>query len=232
MKKTVAVLCTAMFALTSCGGGDDAEAKENIKASLLEDGADLAGTKVTDEQAGCVSDGMVDDVGVEKLQEYKLLDDEFKIREDAQPTDMEAGDAEALAAVFTDCVDMEKLFEEQFSSGAMADQLTTASKRRLQRRLCHGVCSGNENGGRRSSDAALTVARAVAVTCIRLVQIEIPDLHAFAREAAADGEDVSVEREREVVPFVGGELDRCPQPNAGRNVEERDRAVAAAGHDQ
>ena len=124
MKKTVAVLCAAMFALTACGGGDDAEAKENIKASLLEQGGNLAGTEVTEEQAGCVSDGMVDEVGVDKLQEYKLLDEEFKISEDAQPTDMEKGDAEALAAVFTGCVDMEKLFEEQFSSGAMADQLT------------------------------------------------------------------------------------------------------------
>jgi hypothetical protein len=124
VKKTVAVLCAAMFALTACGGGDDAEAKENIKASLLEEGGNLAGTEVTDEQAGCVSDGMVDEVGVDKLQEYKLLDEEYNIRKDAQPTDMEEGDATALARVFTDCVDMEALFEEQFSSGPMADQLT------------------------------------------------------------------------------------------------------------
>jgi hypothetical protein len=133
VKKSVAVLCATMFALTACGGGGDggteadpqsAEAKENIKASLLEEGGKLAGTKVTDEQAGCVSDGMVDEVGVDKLQEYKLLDDELKISEDAQPTNMEQGDAETLAGVFTDCVDMEKLFEEQFSSGPMADQLT------------------------------------------------------------------------------------------------------------
>lgn len=131
MKKTVAVLCAAVFALTACGRGDgeeadpqNAEAKENIKASLLEEGADLAGTKVTEEQAGCVSDGMVDEVGVEKLQEYKLLNKDLKISEDAQPTDMEQGDAEALAGVFTDCVDMEKMFEEQFTSGPMAEQLT------------------------------------------------------------------------------------------------------------
>jgi hypothetical protein len=131
VKKSVAVLCAAMFALTACGGGGDAEAdpesaeaKENIKASLLEEGGNLAGTEVTDEQAGCVSDGMVDEVGVEKLQEYKLIDDEFKISKQAQPTEMEQGDAEAMAAVFTDCVDMEELFEEQFSTGPMADQLT------------------------------------------------------------------------------------------------------------
>ncbi len=124
MKKSVAVLCAAMFALTACGGGDDAEAKENLKAGLLEGGADLAGTEVTDEQAGCVSDGMVDEVGVEKLQEYELLTDELEISKDAQPTTMEQGDAESLAGVIVDCVDMEKMFEEQFASGAMAEQLT------------------------------------------------------------------------------------------------------------
>jgi hypothetical protein len=67
---------------------------------------------------------MVDEVGVDKLKEYKLLSDDLKISKDAQPTDMEKGDAEALAAVFVDCVDMEKMFEEQFASGAMAEQLT------------------------------------------------------------------------------------------------------------
>jgi hypothetical protein len=121
--KTVAVLCAALLALTACGGGDDETARENIKASLLDRGEDLAGTEITDEQAGCVSDGMVDEVGVEKLQDYKLLDEDLKIQEDAEAEDMERGDAEALAKVFVDCVDMEAMFEEQFASGAGA-QLT------------------------------------------------------------------------------------------------------------
>jgi hypothetical protein len=126
--KTAAALCAALFALTACGGGasgggDDETARENIKASLLDRGAALAGTEVTDKQAGCISDGMVDEVGVDKLQDYELLDEELKIREEAEPKDMEKGDAEALAAVFVDCIDMEAMFEEQFASGAGA-QLT------------------------------------------------------------------------------------------------------------
>ena len=137
MRKTVAVLCAAMFALTACGGGGDEpteaerqatqqddEAKENIKSSLLEQSENLAGTKVTDEQAGCVADGMVDDVGVEKLQESKLLDEDLNIREDTGDVKMEQGDASALAGVFVDCVDMEKVLEEQLASGPAADQLT------------------------------------------------------------------------------------------------------------
>ena len=51
MTKTVAVLCAALLALTACGGGDDETARENIKASLLDRGEDLAGTEITDEQA-------------------------------------------------------------------------------------------------------------------------------------------------------------------------------------
>ncbi len=132
MTKTAAVLCAAMFALTACGGGDDTEAKENIKASLLEEDADLAGAKVTEEQAGCVSDGMVDEVGVDKLQEYELLDDELNIRKDAGEVTMEKGDAEALAGVFVDCVDMEKVFEEQFATGAAAEQLSDEQQQCLK----------------------------------------------------------------------------------------------------
>ncbi len=146
MKKTVAALCAAMFALSACSGGEDDQppqaepqqteqgdrAKENIKASLLEQGDELAGTAVTDEQAGCVADGMVDEVGVEKLQEYKLLDEKLAIREDVGAVKMGQGDAEALAAVFVDCVDIEKVFEERFSSGAAAEQLSEEQQQCLK----------------------------------------------------------------------------------------------------
>jgi hypothetical protein len=118
MKKTVAVLCAALMTLSACGSGDDDEARENIKTAVLEDEADLTGgAKPTEEQADCIADGMVDDVGVETLQEYELLDDNLEINNDAEPTDMESEDADALAAVFVDCIDVEEMFATQFSSG-------------------------------------------------------------------------------------------------------------------
>ncbi len=119
MKKMAAVLCAAALTLTACGNGDDDKAKENIKAAVLEeDGTELTGgTKPTEEQADCISNGMVDEVGVEKLQEYDLLNADLEINEEADPTDMEQGDADALAAVFVDCIDVEKMFATQFSSG-------------------------------------------------------------------------------------------------------------------
>lgn len=118
MKKTAAALCVAVLTLSACGNGDDDKAKENIKTAVLEEeGSGLTGgTEPTEEQADCIADGMVDDVGVETLQEYDLLNDNLEINDDANPTDMEADDAEALAGVFVDCIDVEEMFADQVSS--------------------------------------------------------------------------------------------------------------------
>ncbi len=127
MKKLAAAACAAMFLLTACGGGDDDKAKENIKASLLEENSSVVGeTKLTEEQAECFSDGIVDEVGVDKLKEYKLLNDDLEIIEDAEPTDMSEDDAKAMAGVMTGCVDMTKLIEDQIASSD--SQLTEEQK--------------------------------------------------------------------------------------------------------
>lgn len=117
MKKTAAVLCAAVLTLSACGNDDDDKARENIRTAVLEEDAGLTGgTKPTEEQADCIADGMVDDVGVETLQEYELLNDELEINSDANPTDMEAEDADALAEVFVGCIDVDELFAAQFGS--------------------------------------------------------------------------------------------------------------------
>jgi hypothetical protein len=118
MRKTVAVLCAALMTLSACGNSDDDKAKENIKSAVLDDQTDLTGgTKPTEEQASCIADGMVDDVGVDTLQDYELLDKDLKINQDANPTDMKAEDADALAGVFVDCIDVEAMFTDQLATG-------------------------------------------------------------------------------------------------------------------
>ena len=136
MTKMAAALCAAVLTLSACGGGseepsqegaqeeassdspEEAEAKSNIKTAILEEeGTELTGgAKPSEEQADCISGGMVDEVGIDKLQEYELLTDKLKINEEANPTDMESGDADALAGVFVDCIDVEEMLTSQFSS--------------------------------------------------------------------------------------------------------------------
>lgn len=119
MTKTIAALCAVLLTLTACGGGDD-EAKENIKASLLEND-DFAGTELTDEEATCLSDGMVDEIGTDKLQELGLLDEDNNVDTEAQPDNLETEDADALAGTIVDCVNVQELMSEQM--GSMMEQM-------------------------------------------------------------------------------------------------------------
>ncbi len=123
MRKTAAALCaTLLISLSACGSSEDDEAKESIKASVLEENASVAGgTKLTDDQAECFANGMVDDVGVEDMQKYKLLDKDLKIIRDADPTDMSQEDADATANVIVSCVDMKKLITDQINTNAQTD---------------------------------------------------------------------------------------------------------------
>jgi hypothetical protein len=118
-KMTVIVLATLSLLLTGCGNNED-EAKENIKASILEEDQ-IAGTEVTDDDATCLSDGIVDEIGTDKLQEYGLLNDDLEVEEEVGETTMDEGDADSMADVFVECVEAEAMLEEQFS--AMAGSL-------------------------------------------------------------------------------------------------------------
>ena len=127
MTKLVAAVCAALLLLSGCGGNDDdATAKKNIKASLLDQQSSLAGTKVTDEQAGCMADGLVDDIGVDQLKKYGILTKDLKVNDKADPKDVSSDDADALANTIVDCVDFKKVFMEQMGSSA---NLTDAQKK-------------------------------------------------------------------------------------------------------
>ena len=130
MTKTTTALCALLlFSLSACGSSDEDTAKENIKASVLKENASVAGgTKLSEKQAECFADGMVDDVGVDKMKKYKLLDDDLKIIKDANPTDMSEDDADATAAVITGCVDMKSLITDQINASAKTDLTDEQSK--------------------------------------------------------------------------------------------------------
>jgi len=127
MKKMTALLCAVLLlGLSACGNSEDDKAKENIKASVLKSNSSVAGgSKLTEKQAECFADGLVDKVGVDKLKKYKLIDSNLKINDDANPTNMSADDADATAGVITDCVDMKKLITDQIN-GQSGTKLTDA----------------------------------------------------------------------------------------------------------
>jgi hypothetical protein len=141
MKKTLAVTAAALcLALTGCGGdggggssdnADEEKAAANLKAYFLDESEDAAGLEINDEQAGCVSDGVVDKIGIEQLQDYGLIDDDLEVVKDADldEEDITAGDADSLAGTFVDCVDVKGLITKQMGDlpGATAKQKTCIS---------------------------------------------------------------------------------------------------------
>lgn len=111
-----ALLLVSSGLLAGCGSDDDETASKNIKASILKE--EVAGAELSDDQAGCLSDEIVAEIGVDQLKEYGLLNDDLKVDEQLTDAKLEAEDADAMATAFVDCVDAEKLIEEQFSAAA------------------------------------------------------------------------------------------------------------------
>lgn len=128
MKRISALLCALALALSvsGCANSESDKAKANIKASVLKNNSSVAGgSKLTDKQAECFANGLVDKVGVDNLKKYKLINDKLEINQSANPTNMSADDADATAEVITGCVDMKKLITDQINANAQT-KLTDA----------------------------------------------------------------------------------------------------------
>ena len=125
MKRALAALPAAVLLLSACGGGDgEAEtsslsadeqtAADNLAAQIDRSGSVSGRGTVTEEQSRCIAEGAVTEVGLTTLQDYGIVTEDLLVNKDIQGIEMSAGDADALAAVFLDCIDAEALFEGQF----------------------------------------------------------------------------------------------------------------------
>lgn len=116
--KTRALAVASGLALTltlaACGGNEDAEAAEAISASMMESSDEEF--PVEQDQADCVGEGMVDRVGVDKLQEYGLLTEDLEMDGTVTDVQMEEGDADNAADVLVGCIDAQSILTDQFAN--------------------------------------------------------------------------------------------------------------------
>lgn len=116
--KTRALFVAGGLALTlslaACGNDDEAQAAENISASMVEESDE--DFPVDQEQADCVGEGMVDRIGVEQLQEYGLLNDDLEVDGEVTDVTMEEADADSAADVLVSCVDAQAMLTDQFAA--------------------------------------------------------------------------------------------------------------------
>lgn len=107
-----------LLALSACGGGnDDAEAAKAISDSIMasqedQTGGDAQMFAMPREDADCIGEGFVDEIGTEKLQEYGFLTEDLKAAEDFTNVEMSEGDATAAADTVLGCTDVQAMMSK------------------------------------------------------------------------------------------------------------------------
>lgn len=128
--RTLVLVVVLMGGLAACGE-DESAASRAISDSIM-DSRDRT-FEVTREQADCMGDGLVADIGVDKLTDYGVLSEELGSGSGLDQAAMSERDARTAAAVMTGCADIRGLFTD-----AMAD-LPEESRECVDERLSDQV---------------------------------------------------------------------------------------------
>lgn len=108
------ILLTLVLIGCAGGGSDDAKAAAAVAQGMLS--SDDSGFTIDESQADCVGEGFVDQIGVDRLQQYGFLTESLEsAADDMESTQMDESDADNAARVFIDCVDGEARMAEQMA---------------------------------------------------------------------------------------------------------------------
>lgn len=110
------LIAALLLPLTACGGGaDDDKAAKAISDSIMASQKSQTGGQMfvmPREDADCIGDGFVDEIGTEKLQEYGFLTDDLKAAEDFTNVEMSKEDAAAAADTLLECADVQEMLSK------------------------------------------------------------------------------------------------------------------------
>ena len=112
--RTIGATAVLALALAACGGSDDEAASKAIADSIMDSNDETF--EVTQEQADCVGDGMVEDIGADQLVEYGIITVDNKASDGIESVKMSEDDAQAAADTMQDCADIKEIF-----TGAMGE---------------------------------------------------------------------------------------------------------------
>ena len=105
--RTIGAVAVLALGLAACGNDEEAASKA-ISKSIMESNDE--NFEVTQQEADCVGDGMVDKIGVEKLTEYGIITEDLESSDGINNVEMSQDDAESAADVMADCADIKKIF--------------------------------------------------------------------------------------------------------------------------
>lgn len=115
------VVLASSLLLGGCGAGEDAEAKEEISTYLMDQQEGEQMIDLEQEEADCISEGMVDGIGVDQLKEYDFLDEDGTVNEDPTEPEMSNEDAETMVDAMFDCTDVMDTMQNELA-GSIGEQ--------------------------------------------------------------------------------------------------------------
>ena len=150
-----AVAAALALTLTACGNQDE-EASKAISDSMVKNGDETF--QVTRDQADCVGDGFVDQIGVDQLTEYGILTEDMKAESNIDSVKMSEDDAQSAADVMMDCADVKQVFQEAMGD-QVPDEIKTCIDKKLSDQVLHDflvkVFQDDQEGGQQDLMAAL-----------------------------------------------------------------------------
>ena len=154
--RTLGATAVLVLILGACGGGDDDEASKAIADSIMDSNDDTF--QVTQEQADCVGDGFVDEIGTDKIVEYGILTEENKAADGIEQVEMSDEDAESAADVMQECADIKEIFTS--AMGELPPEAQTCIEEKLTDDVLHdflvAVFKNDQEGGTQNLMTALT----------------------------------------------------------------------------
>ena len=152
--RTIGAVVVLALSLTACGNDEEA-ASSAISASIMKSNDETF--EVTQEEADCVGDGMVDQIGVDKLTEYGIITEELKASGGIEDVEMSEGDAGSAADVMAECADIKALFTGAMSE--LPEQAQTCVDENLTDEVLHdflvSIFMNDQQGGQQELMGAL-----------------------------------------------------------------------------
>lgn len=147
MTRVTAAVAGLLLTLTACGGGDDEQAAKAIADSIMKEQKASGSSDVfqmQQEEADCIGEGFVAEIGTDKLTEYGFLTEDLKAADKLSDVKMATEDARAAADTLFDCADVQKMMTDSMGEmdpktrSCIEDVMTEDALRQLFTKMFSG----------------------------------------------------------------------------------------------
>lgn len=174
MKRSIlSAVLASLLVLVACGNNEDTQAKNAISNYLMKQQASNQMISLKRSQADCISGGMVDGIGVDKLKKYHFLNEDGTVNEKAQTPVMSTSDSRTMVDSMFRCTDVMKTMQNQLtaSMGNQPAPVKQCFEKALTRNAVHDMLVASLSGNR---DAASRQLLTPLMQCASLAKKAAP----------------------------------------------------------